>query len=1246
MPDGEVDLLHDTVAGGEGAGEFLILATLLCSSCAGIGRAIRDDFRLWCGRFGLGCGDERDGRTGPSMTILGIPGIMATILDLAFGLTFQDLYHRDGLIRLDQAYVADLAATDIGLHNRLMAARAAADTIDRKEEGTLLVDLAPHVDDFIARLFRIEGAVQALHARHDVLAPLYRVKRLFVQRRAVKGVTPDQAEALDGPGLAAALSAKFGADVSEHAFATHVQAWLDDEAAHGDDLALAQNYAAWATLSAAGRARHGDGILFKIPHKLDLDHLVPVETEVVHGVTMQRLPHDRWRHREGFALTDHGMDLTAALDQANYCIWCHNQGKDSCSKGLRDKKTNAFQKTQFGVQQAGCPLEEKISEMNLTKANGYSIGALAIVTVDNPMAAGTGHRICNDCMKACIYQKQEPVDIPQVETRALKDTLSLPWGFEIYSLLTRWNPLNLARPLPKNDSGYKVLVVGLGPAGYTLSHHLLNDGHHVVAVDGLKIEPLDAAVSGVTPLGQRVPFEPIETIDALSEDLGDRAMAGFGGVAEYGITVRWNKNYLKVIRLLLERRAAFTMLGGVRFGGTLTIDGAFDLGFDHIALCAGAGKPTVIPMRNGLASGVRQASDFLMALQLSGAAKSDSIANLQVRLPVVVIGGGLTAIDTATESLAYYPVQVEKFLSRYEILCAERGQTAVEAAWTPAERDSAAEFLAHAKAIRAERAAAARDGRTPRIAALIEGWGGVTLAYRRRLIDAPSYTLNHEEVALAMQEGIRFAECLSPDAVEVDGFGQAQALVLQRHAHDPETGKLVATGDHVTLPARTILVAAGTQPNTVLGREDPTNVLLDGRYFQAYDEAGVAVKPEKSAKPGTVQVLMSHRPDGRAISFFGDLHPSFAGNVVKAMGSAKQGYPVVSRHLAKRAPTAVVPAALAARVNEGLRAVVHSVARLTPNIVEVTVKAPFAAAAFEPGQFYRLQNFETLAVMADQTRLAMEGLALTGASVDRDRGLLSTIVLEMGGSSDLCAYLKPGEPVILMGPTGTPTETPAGETVLLVGGGLGNAVLFSIGQALRAAGSKVLYFAGYKRLIDRYKVDEIERAADVIVWCSDEAPGFTPDRPQDRTFTGNIVEAMVAYGSGTLGGAPAIDLATVNRIVAIGSDGMMAAVARARHGVLQPYLNPHHEAIGSINSPMQCMMKEICAQCLQNHVDPVTGEETVIFSCFNQDQNLDRVDFANLRQRLTQNGVQEKLTKQWIDRALREIGWRGVEAAE
>jgi NADPH-dependent glutamate synthase beta subunit-like oxidoreductase/NAD(P)H-flavin reductase len=1159
-------------------------------------------------------------------------------LVLKYGLRFADLYDRDGLVRLDRAFVAYLAKADPSLHEQLMTGRGDPDGFGHAALSDLVVDLAPHVEDFIGALFGVAAEVREMQARHHELAPLYSVKRLFVQRRAVKGVKEADAAALDGPALAEELDGLMGGPRAgiaawERRYAEHVARWLDDEPGNAARLDLAQRYAAWATLSPAGRRKHRRGVLFRVPHRLDMQHLVPVETVERDGVAMLRLPEDEWRHREGFVLTDRGTDLTGALDQANYCIWCHNQGKDSCSHGLKEKD-RGFKKSVFGVTLAGCPLEEKISEMNLVKSRGYGIGALAIITIDNPICAATGHRICNDCMKACIYQRQDPVDIPQVETRTLKDVLGLPWGFEIYALLTRWNPLDVRRPLPRPETGKKVLVVGLGPAGFTLAHHLINDGHFVGAVDGLKVEPLPPEISGVLPDGTRVPFRPIRDAASLVDSLDDRVMAGFGGVAEYGITVRWDKNFLKIVRLLLERRAQFAMYGGVRFGGTIGIDGAFELGFDHVALCAGAGRPTVIQMPNNLAPGVRQASDFLMALQLTGAAKNGSIANLMVRLPVVVIGGGLTAIDTATESLAYYPVQVEKFLARYEILVAERGEAAVQAEWNPAEAEAAAEFIAHARALRVEREAARRAGRRARLAAMIDAWGGVTIAYRRRLVDAPSYTLNHEEVAKAMEEGIRFAEALTPEAVEVDRFGQAEALLLSRPAADRKGGK-----EAVVLPARTILVAAGTQPNTVLAREDPANIVLDGRWFQALDESGDPVVPERVAKPDAVRVLTHLRPDGRAVSFFGDLHPSFSGNVVKAMGGATLGYPAVSRLLARRQPSAPAPAELRARLDDALRARVQEVVRLTPKIVEIVVKAPMAARAFRPGQFYRLQNYESLAPRVDGTTLAMEGLALTGASVDRATGLLSTIVLEMGGSSDLCALLQPGEPVILMGPTGTPTETPSGETVLLVGGGLGNAVLFSIAAALRAKGSRVLYFAGYKTIADRYKVEDIEAAADCVVWCCDEAPGFVPGRPHDRAFVGNIVAAIAAYGAGDLDPV-AIPLAEVDRIIAIGSDGMMNAVAEARHQALARYFRPGHRAIASINSPMQCMMKEICAQCLQRQHDRATGTETVVFSCFNQDQEMDRVDFAALHRRLSQNGVQEKLTKLWIDRCLQRLGHR------
>ena len=1157
---------------------------------------------------------------------------------VTFGLGFDDFYDREGLSRLDAAFVAWLKDASIDLHARLMAARATPEALAVKDESNLLIELARPLEDFIGMLFGVGEQVASLRGRHSRLAPLYDCKRLFVQRYVTRAIKPDTAAALDGASVTARI--KLGAELSagleewELAFALAVRDLVGAEfkvETPTPEITAFAEYAAWALHHPEGKKRHRDGPLFKVPHKLDFEHLVPIETETVDGVIRMKLPRPLLRHREGFALTDQGFDLVRTLDQANYCIWCHNQGKDSCSRGLRDRKTGAFQKSPFGVTLAGCPLEEKISEMNLPKAEGFSVGALAMAAVDNPLLAATGHRICNDCMKACIYQKQEPVDIPQIETRTLKDVLGLPWGFEIYSLLTRWNPLNLRRPIPRPATGRTVLVVGLGPAGFNLAHHLMNDGHTVVGIDGLKIEPLPEAQSGVAMDGTRVGFQAVKDVAALRENLGERAMAGFGGVAEYGITVRWDKNYLKMVRLLLERRAEFSMFGGVRFGGTVTVESAFAMGFDHIALCAGAGKPTVLDLPNGLARGVRAASDFLMALQLTGAAKKESIANLQIRLPVVVIGGGLTAIDTATESLAYYPLQVEKFLARHEALVAERGEAAVQGNWTPEEREIADEFIAHAKAIRAERAAAAREGREPAIAKLVNGWGGVALVYRRRLIDSPSYTLNHEEVLKALEEDIRFVEGLSPVAVEVDAVGQAKALKV---AGEQNGAKVEAT-----LPARTILVAAGTQPNTVLAREDATHAFIDGKYFRALDEEGNPATPERVAKPAEVRVLMYRHADNRFMSFFGDLHPSFAGNVVKAMGGAKQGYPVLTRAMTALPAPKRTPAEILERANREWRARVVSVDRLTPTIVEVVVEAPAAARNFEPGQFYRLQNYEARSLQSEGTLLTMEGLALTGAWVDKEKGLLSLIALEMGGSSDLCAMLKPGEPVIVMGPTGAPTEIEPGETVVLVGGGLGNAVLFSIGQAFRKAGSKVLYFAGYKRVIDRYKVEEIEAAADVVVWCCDEEPGFTPGRPQDKALVANIVEAMRRYASGELGDQP-IPYNAADRIVAIGSDGMMNAVRLARHNALKPYLKADHRALGSINSPMQCMMKEICAQCLQLHKDPVTGKETVVFSCFNQDQELDRVDFAGLRQRLRQNSVQEKIGALWIDRALRKIGAR------
>jgi NADPH-dependent glutamate synthase beta subunit-like oxidoreductase/NAD(P)H-flavin reductase len=985
------------------------------------------------------------------------------------------------------------------------------------------------------------------------------------------------------------------------------------------------------------RKDHGDPAhhwpSLHVPKTLDYHKLVELRRPEEKLQELFVGPDHERRERDGFSLTDRRGDPRQVEQEIDYCLYCHERDKDSCSKGYRDPKTKEIKKNPLGVVLNGCPLDEKISEMHVMRRDGDAVGALALVCIDNPMCPGTGHRICNDCMKACVFQKQEPVNIPQIETRVLSEVLTLPWGLEIYGLLARWNPLDVRRPYPAPYNGKNVMVVGLGPAGYTLSHHLMREGFAVAAVDGLKIEPLPVSLTG----DRDNPPLPVKDFGVLFEELDERVLLGFGGVSEYGITVRWDKNFLTLLYVTLARNPLFEVYGGVRFGGTVTLEDAWALGFDHVALAAGAGRPTIIDMKNNMARGVRKASDFLMALQLSGAYKKSSIANLQIELPAIVIGGGLTAIDTATELLAYYPIQVEKLAHRVHVLTEERGAAAVRAMFDDEEWAHIQVQLRHAHELEEERERAAREGRDPRIQPLLDKWGGVTLVYRRSVLESPAYRLNHEEVQKSLEEGVRYVENLSPVEAVTDARGAVKAVKFVR---------LVGDRDEVELPARTVCVAAGTSPNTMYEREYEGTFALDAKkqYFLAHTATPSADGKSIELAPATRadEAFFTSYADGpRCVSFYGDNHPYYAGSVVKAMASAKHGF----RHVAALFPeTASLSASDQPARDAKMRAFfdklddlliprVVEVNRLTQTIVEVVVRAPLAARKFKPGQFYRLQNFESLSPMVDGTRLAMEGLALTGAWIDEDKGLMGTIVLEMGGSSRLCAALRPGEPVVLMGPTGTPTEIEAAETVMLVGGGLGNAVLFSIARAFKALGSKVLYFAGYKKGEDLFKQDDIERHTDQVIWCTDTGVEIPPRRPQDAHFRGNIVQAMIAYGKGELGKDP-IKLSTVNRIIAIGSDRMMAAVKEARHGALQPMLNPRHLAIGSINSPMQCMMKEVCAQCLQKHRDPVTGKETFVFSCFNQDQELDRVDFPHLNERLRANSLQEKVANVWLDHLL------------
>ena len=122
------------------------------------------------------------------------------------------MYTTEGAARIDALFVDALRAADPALADRLAKARSATAPLPAKEESALLIDVAPHVEDFLARLFGIVADVQALEAQHHALAPLYAVKRQFVQRKAMNAHKADVAATFDGAALRAAIDAAIGAD--------------------------------------------------------------------------------------------------------------------------------------------------------------------------------------------------------------------------------------------------------------------------------------------------------------------------------------------------------------------------------------------------------------------------------------------------------------------------------------------------------------------------------------------------------------------------------------------------------------------------------------------------------------------------------------------------------------------------------------------------------------------------------------------------------------------------------------------------------------------------------------------------------------------------------------------------------------------------------------------------------------------------------------------------------------------------
>jgi NADPH-dependent glutamate synthase beta subunit-like oxidoreductase len=1012
---------------------------------------------------------------------------------LKFSFRWQDLYDSEKLSALHQHFLRHLKQDDPQLYADVYESTSAAPDI--------LIPLAMAIESFIIDLFGLHDATQDYYDSHHQYRLASQFKRNFVQRDALYAYS--SAESIDGDAVVLKLSGLLGQSIdplNEVYFARLALAALTRQ----DDtvVQLFRQYAAWAFYSKEGQLRHKHGFLFKKPQAINPQQRFPIQQDAQGVISSPTIT-----PRAGFDATDTGINTPHTVDEAFYCIKCHDRGKDTCRTGFKSNE-GIFKNDDLGQPLSGCPLDQKISEMNVLFEHGQVIAALAMVTLDNPMVAATGHRICYDCSRSCIFQKQAPVDIPSIETRLLKQVLELPYGFEIYSLLTRWNPLNLTAPYPALDSGYHVLVVGQGPSGFALAHLMMQQGHRVTAIDGLKIEPLASELTN--------PSLPIKHIADHFERLSERFAKGFGGVAEYGITVRWEKNFLFVIRLLLERRALYQCLDGVRLGSSITLNSAFtEHGFDHVALCLGAGSPTLLSLENMTVPGVRLASDFLMALHLGDAAKFKSETTLRIQLPLAVIGAGLTAVDTATEALAYYPHQVMNFYQRYQTIADRDG---IDKANELLSIDPvvAATFLRHGKILMDETHAAIHEKRSPNYLPYLNEWGGVTLYYRKRIQDAPSYRLNPHELNSALREGVRLVEHAIPHKIIADDTNRLEAMEFN----------IGGTPQRIAL--KTLLVAAGTKPNTVLAQEFP-ELELDGHFF-------------KPLAPGSF--FVSTTADGRYVSYLGDLHPNYSGSVVKALASAKIAAPEIHGKMTLTPPH---------RKDFTAADFVSTIMDISVESkwIQLTVHSPAAAKTYQPGQFFKFQPYGARFT---------EAIPLSPINVEAATGSISFKIQIVGATTLKLPDLQLSERVFLMGPAGSTLEFPPNHRVLFI---------------------------------------------------TDPSATFDVTAPM-RSHISNAYHQIVA------------EVADIRLADVEGFDVMFIAGSLDFIDSFKHFIKPIHiPCYTFVHTHLQCMMKQVCAQCIYTVTDPETGFISVQFGCAKSIEKIQKLSYPTINKRNKNEQLEE-----------------------
>ncbi len=476
--------------------------------------------------------------------------------------------------------------------------------------------------------------------------------------------------------------------------------------------------------------------------------------------------------------------------------------------------------------------------------------------------------------------------------------------------------------------------------------------------------------------------------------------------------------------------------------------------------------------------------------------------------------------------------------------------------------------------------------------------------------------------------------------MRIDAEGQVSGLFCEERFEN-ENGQWVVSDKEVSLPAKSIMVATGAQPNIAYEYEHRGTFNRGQRSYEPHlmnEHGQLSASTEQGhCKTQPLGVLTNYQDENQhRVSFLGDTHPLFHGSVVKAMASAKEAYPKIIAAMPKLPAIAdlkmdyfIFHAAMHARFTTQ----VVSLRRLTAKTYELIIRAPQACFKHRPGQFYRLQSYVRKSKVVADTRLTFGPIAAMGIPVEDQPGCLSFAIQHEDMSLNLLKrVLSKGKPIALMGPTGSASHIPENKTVVIVGGVLAIPYVLSLSKALKEKGNKLIFIGLFPKEQRLFWQVKLEPAVDFIVYSVERGPAILTTSEQavsfssvKKTLAGQLEESLIKLNK-------QYDPSSIDEVHVIGGSDLLQHFKKLDKAT---FFNESTRCIASVYGPMQCMLKGVCAQCLQWQVDPITGERTkAVYACSWQHQPMGQIDVHHLEQRFNADKTQRQLNRLWTSHIL------------